>query len=744
MCKRGERQKLRKHIVVRVNEGMISVSGEKRMKQKILIADDSEMNRSILADMLGDEYEILEAEDGVEAVGILQKYETSISLLLLDIVMPNMDGFEVLIMMNKHKWIDEIPVIMISSESAPAHVERAYGLGIADFISRPFDALIVHRRVVNTILLYAKQKKLVGLVADQMYQKERQASMMVDILGHIVEFRNGESGRHVFHIRKLTELLLEYMIHHNIRPDLADLDVSLICTASALHDIGKIVIPDEVLNKPGRLTDEEFTIMKNHTLVGAKMLNELPFYQDEPLIRAAYEICRWHHERYDGRGYPDGLKGDEIPISAQIVALADVYDALTSERVYKKAYSHEKSIQMIVNGECGQFNPVLLDCLVDIADTLEKEMHDNDENTEPHINKDEMRNVAEKMFNREELTASERTLQLLELERMKYSFFADMSEEVQFEYTVSPPMVMLFALGAKKLGLNEIILDPLKDETVLAMSGPEGYKALSDALRSTTPEQPIVKHDQEIWIDGEKRWMRIIARAMWSQEEPPRYTGTIGKVIDIHDDRVKLDTLRQMASHDALTGLFNRRYAESRIKERMEARPDGRFALVIFDLDHFKDANDNYGHIFGDQVLSFMAEKLRLCIRGGDIAARVGGDEFLIFLEYKLDVETVIQRIFDSLIGQYEDFRISVSMGIAKTQEIGTEYEELFHAADQALYTVKRSGRGRYCFYDESMRDMLSVISSIDNDDDEETDSDKETDNNGKAAEDEADKEGEQ
>ena len=215
-------------------------------------------------------------------------------------------------------------------------------------------------------------------------------------------------------------------------------------------------------------------------------------------------------------------------------------------------------------------------------------------------------------------------------------------------------------------------------------------------------------------------------------------------MIDIHDDRVKLDTLRQMASHDALTGLFNRRYAESRIKERMEARPDGRFALVIFDLDHFKDANDNYGHIFGDQVLSFMAEKLRLCIRGGDIAARVGGDEFLIFLEYKLDVETVIQRIFDSLIGQYEDFRISVSMGIAKTQEIGTEYEELFHAADQALYTVKRSGRGRYCFYDESMRDMLSVISSIDNDDDEETDSDKETDNNGKAAEDEADKEGEQ
>lgn len=489
-------------------------------------------------------------------------------------------------------------------------------MGIVDFISRPFDALIVHRRVVNTILLYAKQKKLMGLVADQMYQKERQANMMVDILGHIVEFRNGESGQHVLHIRRLTELLMDYLIRRDVGHGLTDLDVALISTASALHDIGKIVIPDEVLNKPGRLTDEEFAIMKNHTLVGAKMLDDLPFYQDEPLIRTAYEICRWHHERYDGRGYPDGLKGDEIPLSAQIVALADVYDALTSERVYKKAFSHEKAINMILNGECGQFNPLLLECLTDIADSLEREMHDSSKNAQRHIDKREMRNVAEEMFHREELTASERTLQLLEHERMKYSFFADMSEEVQFEYTVSPPMVMLFALGAKKLGLNEVILDPLHDEKVQTMSGDEGYGTLSDALHSTTPERPIVKHDQEICIDGEKRWMRIIARAMWSQEEPPRYTGAIGKVIDIHDERIKMDALRQMASHDPLTGLFNRRYAEGRIKERLASRPDGRFALVIFDLDHFKQANDNYGHMFGDQVLGFMAEKLRQSIRG--------------------------------------------------------------------------------------------------------------------------------
>ena len=680
-------------------------------KEKILIVDDSELNRAILADMLGEEYDIVEAENGLEAVAALQKMGPELSLVLLDIVMPEMDCFGVLDTMNQNRWIDDIPVIMISAESGSSHIERAYELGVTDFVARPFDALIVHRRVVNTILLYAKQKKLVGMVADQIYEKERQGNLMIDILSHIVEFRNGESGLHVLHVRTLTELLLRVLSQKSDRYRLTPEEISIITTASALHDIGKIAIDEHILNKPGRLTEEEFAMMKTHTTVGADMLENLPIHQNDPLVNVAYQICRWHHERYDGRGYPDGLKEDSIPISAQVVALADVYDALTSQRVYKPPFSHEEAVQMILDGKCGVFNPLLLECLHENAEAIRVGLAAN---SQSQRDQREMRNVAREIHRHEELAASERTLQLLEHERMKYSFFAAMTQEIQFEYTASPAMVTISAWGAEKLGLGETVMDPLHNGAVLALADQEWIQGLSNALHSTCPDQPVVTYDCQLNLNGEKRWFRIIARATWSADEPARYTGAIGKAVDIHDSRMKLHALEQMASHDTLTGLLNHAYATKRILERIESRPTASFALAIFDLDHFKSANDTYGHSFGDHVLSHVAEALRQCIRDGDIAARVGGDEFLIFLEHKGDVEPVVARIFESLCGTYEDFKISVSMGIAPTATAGRVYDTLFHAADQALYTVKRGGRGQYRFYDESMKQMLSVISPID------------------------------
>lgn len=343
-------------------------------KQKILIVDDSEMNRFILTQMLREDYDILEAGDGLKAVEILREHAGEIALMLLDIIMPALDGFGVLDKMNREGWIEDIPVIIISSDRSPVAIERAYELRAADFISRPFDAAIVRHRVVNTILSYAKQKKLVSLVERQVYEKERQSGLMIDILSHIVEFRNGESGLHVLHIRTLTELLLKRLAKKSSKHRLTNKDITLISTASALHDIGKIVIPEEVLNKPGKLTDEEFELMKTHSQKGAEMLCGVSRLGREPLLDYARDIARWHHERYDGRGYPDGLVGDDIPICAQVTAIADVYDALTSERVYKKAYTHEKSISMICDGECGAFNPLLLECLMDIEGTLRQEL----------------------------------------------------------------------------------------------------------------------------------------------------------------------------------------------------------------------------------------------------------------------------------------------------------------------------------------------------------------------------------
>ena len=349
-------------------------SASEKLKQQILIVDDSEINREILKEILKEDYRILEAANGEECLEQLERSGTGISLVLLDIVMPEMDGFEVLAAMNQNHWIEDIPVIMISSEDSDSYIRRAYEMGVSDYISRPFDAKIVYQRVLNMIKLYAKQRRLIRLVTRQIYEKERNNRMMIGILSQIVEFRNGESGLHVIHINLITQLLLEQLVKKTGKYQLSWEDRLLIATASALHDIGKIGIDEKILNKPGKLTKEEFEIMKTHTLIGAQMLDNLDMYRNEKLLKLAYEICRWHHERYDGKGYPDGLVGEEIPISAQVVSLADVYDALVSERVYKKAFSHEKALEMIQNGECGTFNPLLLQCMTEAQDKLKTMM----------------------------------------------------------------------------------------------------------------------------------------------------------------------------------------------------------------------------------------------------------------------------------------------------------------------------------------------------------------------------------
>lgn len=363
--------KNRKNMIVTEKSGIDSAEAKER--QQILIVDDSQINCEILAEILKDEYRILEAANGEECINLLKQYGTGIALLLLDINMPVMDGFEVLALMNRKHWIEDIPVIIISSENSASYVRRAYEMGASDYISRPFDVQVVHQRVSNTIKLYAKQRRLISLVTDQIREKEKNNQMMISILSQIVEFRNSESGSHVLHINIITGMLLERLMQKTDQYHLQWSDQFLITTASALHDIGKIGIDEKILNKPGKLTKEEFEIMKTHTLIGASMLKSIEMYQNEKLLQVAYQICRWHHERYDGKGYPDGLKGEEIPISAQVVAIADVYDALVGKRVYKKAFSHETAIHMILNGECGAFNPLLLECLTDIQNRLKEE-----------------------------------------------------------------------------------------------------------------------------------------------------------------------------------------------------------------------------------------------------------------------------------------------------------------------------------------------------------------------------------
>lgn len=499
-------------------------------KQKILIVDDSEMNRAILTGILDDGYDFLEAENGLQALDVLRAHR-DISLVLLDIVMPELDGFGVLSVMGEQHWIDQTPVIMISAESDSMLVERAYQLGATDYISRPFDKSVVRRRVINTLMLYGKQKHLMRMITEQVYKREKSNRLMTGILSHIVEFRNAESGPHVQHIQTVSELLLRQLARKTDRYALTEDDIALISTASALHDIGKISIPDSILNKPGKLTAEEFEVVKTHAAVGASILQNLPMTQDEPLIQVAYQICRWHHERYDGHGYPDGLVGDQIPITAQVVSLADVYDALTGERCYKKAYPHETAVRMIQNGECGVFNPLLIECLLDIQDQLQREI-----GTPPEARNFSLaaQRISDHMVREDDLPFENNLQYRLAYEREKKTFFAPFAGGLQFDYNIRQD----------KASVSDYTADPVCENRTFTADAllrlyavsPEDSRRLRDAAKQTTPESPDASISATVTVRGEKTLCRIAIRTLWSRESIRRMIGVVGYVVPIGTD----------------------------------------------------------------------------------------------------------------------------------------------------------------------------------------------------------------
>lgn len=675
-----------------------NVNNHQIKRGKILIVDDSELNRSLLADILGGDYEIIEAENGIEACALLQQSELEISLMLLDIVMPQMDGFEVLAMMNKKGWIKSVPVIIISAEIGSAYMDRAYDLGAVDYISRPFDERTVIHRVTSNFALALNQKALLDTLLTKIYEHNRGNRIMIQILSHIVEFRNGDSGLHILHVSTFTEIILKHLVKISDKYNLSQSDIANICDASALHDIGKMSIPEEILNKPGRLTKEEFEIMMLHSAEGERLLRDIPYHSSIPLIDIACEICRWHHERYDGKGYPDGLKGDAIPISAQVVALADVYDALTSERVYKSAVSHEKAVKMILSGECGVFNPILLRCLRDLQETLETELSI----FSPLNYVDNGRIDVENLFAISGPSVSNRTIQLLERERMKNRFYANLSHEVLFEYVTSPTMIELSEWGADYLSLPQKIRDPASSALAKRIFQEGDFDRLISKMLAASPENPIIEEKYLLTIHDTKRWNKVIVQTLWSNDEGNSVLdGALGKIVDVDEETNKLQHLEQIAEHDAMTGLYNHHAAKRRITKLLADAGREKYMLVFLDLDNLKKANDIYGHLFGNELLKQVADRMQKNTRSKDICARIGGDEFIIFMEYQSAREQQIKRIFECITKPLGEFPVSISMGIALAENYRGTYDELFHMADLAAYSVKKSGKNSYKFYSD-------------------------------------------
>ena len=497
-------------------------------RQTILIADDTAVNRSMLSDILSDDYDILEACDGVEALNILRRREGSIALLLLDIVMPNMDGFDVLTHLHRNHWSDDVPVIVISAETSPAYIRKGFELGVVDYVNRPFDPEVVLQRVRNTIALFAKQNLLKDLIAEQVQEREKTNTLMVDILSTVVEFRNGESGLHVARIRIITEILLEAMKSRFPEYNLTPSKIALISNAAALHDIGKIAIPEEILNKPGRLTEEEFEVMKTHAAIGDEMLEGLHFGKNEALVTCAREICRWHHERWDGRGYPDGLAGEEIPVAAQVVALADVYDALVSERVYKRAFSHETAVAMIENGECGAFNPDLMHCFLEEVNHLRDTVTLRSDRS---LELFDVGKLSREVMERSEPGLADRTVLLLERERVKFKFVATYFDGVLFDYDIESDTVVFSGRGRERFGFAEIVVGLSTSE--FSTNTEKAVRALTRVSEGASPANPVFEDQVDLPLaDGTLRFCNVSCLVVWAEDGDTLHKlGVVGRIV---------------------------------------------------------------------------------------------------------------------------------------------------------------------------------------------------------------------
>lgn len=437
-------------------------------------------------------------------------------------------------------------------ETGSAYIDKAFKLGAVDYVSRPFVPNVIRRRIMNTVLLHTKKQQLMSVLADRFYRQEKNTELMVDILGHAVECRSGEGGTHMTHVILVTGLLLQCPVGKTDRYHLEREDIEAIRVASGLHDIGKLQIPEEILTKPLSLTPEEYEIVKRHTQIGAKLITDLPIYQNERLVKYAIEICRWHHERWNGEGYPDGLKGDAIPIAAQVVSVADVYDALTSERCYKEALSHEKSMRMIHSGECGSFNPLLFECLDEIAVRLQKEL-----SVVLHLDQghSEARRTVEELYASRSEDSTTRVAIQLEEERGKRQFFSELTDELWFEYTTNPDAIALSASASKRTGLPKVVVDLAGSADFLAVVGTKTLDEIRGWAETATIDETYFETEAEIRLDGAMHWCKLAIMVTWSSTEAGRYNSLLGIIRDIDKSYRHLSDVQQALPHESAQAL---------------------------------------------------------------------------------------------------------------------------------------------------------------------------------------------
>lgn len=785
----------------------------------LLIVDDVEMNRVILGEQFKGAYRIIEAENGVEALRLTAQYQKELAAILLDVVMPEMDGFQVLEVLGAQGLMRQVPVFLITSDDSMESMNRGYELGVMDIIGKPIVPRFVKRRVESVVELFRAREQLGQTVERQeaaLWEKAQEIQQLntsiIETLATAIEFRDCESGQHVKRIHDVTLLLLRALVHMDpVRYQFSEEQLQQVATAAIMHDVGKIAIPDYILNKPGRLTREECAVMKQHTIRGCELLDRIPKSQTNPIYRYAYDICRHHHERWDGRGYPDQLKGDEISIWAQVVSVADVYDALVSPRVYKPPYQHDKAMEMILGGECGTFNPVLMQCLQRVSETLREAYAAAEAEAPAHTperagqivnesiftflsripggifryaadkaeqidyisqgllelygcNETEFRRITRNCFpgmvHPEDVERVQREIRsqiqdglddqvtyriiradgavrwvedrgrlvrdqdgkqwfyvvLLditekinyqhELERgnIRQQVLADLSNDIFFDIDCRGGRIDVFGDFEKRFGRPPCPQDFMQfricgENCAYCQTLPEVFSHPTESVLSNRMAADIALLDGE----GAPVWCRFQSAVLRGESGLVQHH--IGRLLDLHELIVQNQENRQQAQHDGLTHLLNRATAVSRIQERLkQPHGPGGCMLLLMDVDNFKQINDTLGHPEGDRALRHLAQRLRETFREGDIVARFGGDEFIVFLPHVRAPELVQSRLeaFCSRVpdGYRGKAPFTCSIGGVFCDLPDVPFQKLYEQADNALYDAKRTGKGKVCVRD--------------------------------------------
>jgi len=659
-------------------------------KKTIIVAGNGDC--LCIGEMLKDSYIIIANEDINEAIDSLRVYGIQAALIILDTNIKNGKTGHILELIDSTYISRHTPIVLVCTENNMDIINRAVNIGAVDFIERPFNSEKIQQEIKSIISYSERVKKLKSDLYEEALQNEKGINVIANVVSHILEFKNRESELHVHNVRLMAELLANEVQKRGISNAIDKRKIHLFGLASALHDIGKLKIPDEVINKPGKFTKEEYDIMKEHSIKGAEMLRGIGVDIDGDLYRFAYNICRWHHERYDGSGYPDGIEGDNIPIEAQIVSIVDAYDAMTSERVYKPPMTHEEAIESIKNGECGAFNPKLIECIIE-TEVLQ------------YVKSGAMReSEGDNQYSNTEYRREQ--LEVVDKRHKNQAFYAEMSMEIRFEYYKEKDVLYISRYGANKLGLGNIVEKPRKSDKLNAIFKNLDIKELFEEVDNTDGDENITLN-RELRCDGtfgeEYRWHRIVIRKMYNEG---MYTGFIGIAIDIDEETRKIEQMRISTSTEYLTGAYTREAGERIIKDEIRAKyeSDGEskeLALAVFDIDDFKDINNKHGHPFGDCILKDIVKKTKESIRYKDIVVRMGGDEFIILLKYDYGVQDIIERVHSQIASNYRGIDVSISMGIVTTEHIKERmtYESMYLYADKAMYSVKNNGKGSYMFY---------------------------------------------